>query len=57
MQFNLYFLKVSANCKIAMQCFENFGGPMPQMPPPDCAPMTVIDTTGEKSKFIYPYIG
>jgi len=28
-------LKVSANVKIAMQCFENFGGgEMPQMPPP-----------------------
>ena len=57
MQFNLYFLKVSANCKIAMQCFENFGDQCPKCPPPDCAPMTVIDTTGEKSKFIYPYIG
>jgi len=26
-------LKVSTNVKIAMQCFENFGGEMPQMPP------------------------
>jgi len=26
MKFNLYSLKVSANVKIAMQCFENFGG-------------------------------
>jgi len=25
-KFQLYYLKVSANVKIAMQCFENFGG-------------------------------
>jgi len=25
-------LKVSTHVKIAMQCFENFGGQMPQMP-------------------------
>jgi len=29
-------LKVSANVKIAMQCFEISGGQMP--PPPGCAP-------------------
>jgi len=34
-------LKVSTNVKIAMQCFENFGGgQMPQMLPPGCAPAT-----------------
>jgi len=27
-------LKVSTNVEIAMQCFENFGGKMPQIPPP-----------------------
>jgi len=27
-------LKVSTNVKIAMQCFETFGGQTPQMPPP-----------------------
>jgi len=32
----LYSLKVSANAKIAMRCFENFRGG--QMPPPGCAP-------------------
>jgi len=26
MKFHLYSLKVFANVKIAMQCFENFGG-------------------------------
>jgi len=32
MEFHLYSLKVSANAKIAMQYFENFGGEqMPQM--------------------------
>jgi len=31
-------LKVSANAKIAVQCFENFGGANAQMPsPPGCA--------------------
>jgi len=35
-------LKVSANVKIAMQCFENFGGGG-QMPHPGCAP--VVRTT------------
>jgi len=29
-------LKVSANVKIAMQCFENFGGV--NAPPPGCTP-------------------
>jgi len=34
MKFHSYSLKVSANVKIAMQCFEIFGGgQMPQMPP------------------------
>ena len=33
-KFQLYYLKVSSNVKIAMHCFENFvGGEMPQMPP------------------------
>jgi len=27
-------LKVSTNVKIAMQCFENFGGKYPKCPPP-----------------------
>ena len=27
-------MKVSAIVEIAMQCFENFGGKMPQIPPP-----------------------
>jgi len=36
MKFHLYSLKVSANVKIAMQCFKNFGGG--QMPHPGCAP-------------------
>jgi len=32
-------LKVSANVKIAMQCFENFGGgKCPKCPPLACAP-------------------
>jgi len=30
-------LKVSANVKIAMQCFENFGEA--NAPPPGCAPV------------------
>jgi len=35
MKFNLYSLKVSANVKIAMQCFENFwGGKCPKCTPP-----------------------
>jgi len=34
-------LKVSANVKIAMQCFENFGGQMPQMPSPLVAGLIV----------------
>jgi len=29
-KFHLYYMKVSTNVKIAMQCFEDFG----QMPPP-----------------------
>jgi len=33
MKFHLYALKVSANVKIAMQCFQIFGMQMPQMPP------------------------
>jgi len=34
-KFHLYSLKVSGNAKIAMQCFQNFGGiHMPQMLPP-----------------------
>jgi len=32
-KFHLYSLKGSANVQIAMQCFENFGGGMSQMPP------------------------
>jgi len=28
-KFHLYSLKVSANAKIALRCFENFGGQMP----------------------------
>jgi len=31
MQFHLYSLKVDANVKIAMQCFENFGGWPPRL--------------------------
>ena len=31
-------MKVSTNLKIAMQCFEIFGGEMPQILPPGCAP-------------------
>jgi len=31
--FCLYSLEVCANVKIAVQCFEIFGGQMPQMPP------------------------
>jgi len=32
-------LKVSANVKIALQCFENFGGAnTPNAPPTGCAP-------------------
>jgi len=31
-------LKVSANVKIAMQCFENFGGTNAPNAPPGCAP-------------------
>jgi len=30
-------MKVSAIVEIAMQCFENFGGKMPQIPPPSVA--------------------
>jgi len=33
MKFHSYSLKVSANVKIAMQCFEFSWGQMPQMPP------------------------
>jgi len=34
MKSHLYYLKVSANVKIAMQCFENFGGgKCPKCPP------------------------
>jgi len=32
MNFHLYSLKVSTNVKIALQCFENFGGG--KCPPP-----------------------
>jgi len=36
-------LKVSTNVKIAMQCFENFGGgKCPKCPPPGCAPADYI---------------
>jgi len=31
-------MKVSANVKIAMQCFENFGGANAPNAPPGCAP-------------------
>jgi len=34
-KFHLYSLKDSTNVKIAMQCFENFGG---GKCPPGCAP-------------------
>jgi len=38
-------LKVSTNVKIAMQCFENFGGRAnaPNAPPPGCAPAPDMD--------------
>jgi len=32
-KFHLYSMKISANVKIAVECFEIFGGKMPQMPP------------------------
>jgi len=36
-KFHLYSLKVSANVKIATQCFDFFGGDAPKFPP-GCAP-------------------
>jgi len=40
MKFHPYSLKVSANVKIARQCFEIFGGgEMSQIPPPPVAHM------------------
>jgi len=37
-KFQLYFLKVSSNAKIVMQCLENFGGrQMSQIPSPPVA--------------------
>ena len=42
MKFHLYSLKVSTNVKIAMQCFENFGGgKCPKYPPTGCAPAAI----------------
>jgi len=38
-------LKVATNVKIAMKCFKNFGGQMPQIPPPLVARLVV----GEES--------
>jgi len=38
-KFQLYYLKVSANVKIAIQYFENFGrGKCPKYPLPGCTP-------------------
>jgi len=34
-KFRLYCLKVAANSKFVMQCFENFG--VANVPPPGCA--------------------
>jgi len=39
-------LKFSANVKIAVQCFENFGGEMPQMPPPWLRAFSVLLAAG-----------
>jgi len=38
MKLHLYSLKVSANVKIAMQCFENSGGTFAPNALPGCAP-------------------
>jgi len=35
-------LKVSTNVKIAMQCFENFGGTNAPNAPPGCSPATIL---------------
>jgi len=38
MKFHLYSWNVSTNVKIAMQCFENFGGGKCPKCPHGCAP-------------------
>ena len=52
-KFHLYYLKVYACVKISVECFENFGGGMPQMPPPPgCAPGPIgVRRTPNQSDF------
>jgi len=51
-------LKVSANVKIAMQRFENFGGgQMPQMPsPPGCAPGPMYTPLEVQKKLVCNFV-
>ena len=37
-KIHLYSLKDSTNVRMAMQCFENFGGDKCPKSPPGCAP-------------------
>jgi len=62
MKFHPYSLKVSANVKIARQCFEIFGGgEMSQIPPPwlrTCSPLSVLRSLhglrGQRCQLVSP---
>jgi len=55
-KFHLYYLKVYACVKISVECFENFGGGMPQMPPPWLRAWTYRCATHTQSKRLFQIV-